>query len=338
MEVTRKGYIEYLIASPENYTCSNFAAHLGKVSHDKVSDFLAANRIPARELWKQVRRILRDSEESYLVVDDSVQDKTYSQKIELARYQWSGLEGGVIRGIGVVSLLHVEAKDGAYNPIDYRVYTPEQDGKTKNQHCREMLLRAVHDKGIQAKTVLFDSWYASVENFKFIQRLGLIFYALIKPNRLVSISQEGGYTKPDGLEWDQTTLQQGIVLKLKGLPFKVKLFKLVSQNGDIDWIVTNDPDSNLTKNVVKDKNAIRWKIEQLHREIKQLLGSQACQCRKGRSQRNHIALVLQAWVSLAQAARTLKTTLYQLKHHLWSEYLRAELANPRVQAFLPNQP
>ena len=118
----------------------------------------------------------------------------------------------------------------------------------------------------------------------------------------------------------------------------MKLFKLVSQNGDIDWIVTNDPDSNLTKNVVKDKNAIRWKIEQLHREVKQLLGSQACQCRKARSQRNHIALVLQAWVSLAQAARTLKTTLYQLKHHLWSEYLRAELANPRIQAFLPNQP
>lgn len=83
MEITRKGYIEYLIASPENHTCNNLAAHLGNVSHDRVSDFLAENRIPAWELWKQVRRILVDSVGSYLVVDDSVQDKTYSQKIEL---------------------------------------------------------------------------------------------------------------------------------------------------------------------------------------------------------------------------------------------------------------
>jgi len=338
MEVNRKRYIEYLIASPTNYSCSNLAVHLGKVSHDKVSDFLAQTRIPTRELWQQVQGIIEDSAEGYLVIDDSVQDKSYSQKIEVARYQWSGLEGRVIRGIGVVSLVHVSHQQGEYNPIDYRIYSPEQDGKTKNQHCREMLLRAVHDKQIKARTVLFDSWYASVENFKFIQRLGLVFYAVIKPNRLVSTSKEAGYTQPEGLEWNQITLQQGIVVKLKELPFKVRLFRLVAQDGSIDWIVTNDPDSNLTTDVVKSKNAIRWKIEQLHREIKQLLGSQACQCRKGRSQRNHIALVVQAWVSLAHSARHLQTTLYQLKHSLYSHYLRKELAHPRIKAFLPSSP
>ena len=42
--------------------------------------------------------------------------------------------------------------------MDYRLYAPLADGKTKNEHFREMLVPAVADKRIQAKTVLMDSW------------------------------------------------------------------------------------------------------------------------------------------------------------------------------------
>jgi cobalamin biosynthesis protein CbiG len=38
--ITKGEYIEYLIASPRNYTCSNLAGHK-EVSRDSVSDFLA---------------------------------------------------------------------------------------------------------------------------------------------------------------------------------------------------------------------------------------------------------------------------------------------------------
>ncbi|WP_346015781.1 transposase [Paraburkholderia sp. PGU19] len=34
---------------------------------------------------------------------------------------------------------------------------------------------------------------------------------------------------------------------------------------------------------------LRWKIEQFHREIKQITGLARCQCRKEHIQRNHIA-------------------------------------------------
>ena len=51
-----------------------------------------------------------------------------------------------------------------YYPIDFRIYAKEADGKSKNDHFQEMLLRAVGDKQIQAKTVLFDSWYGSWRN------------------------------------------------------------------------------------------------------------------------------------------------------------------------------
>lgn len=87
----------------------------------------------------------------------SMQDKRYSTQIELVKLQYSGAEGGLVRGIGVLNLLHSSGRDGDFYALDYRIYAPECDGKTKNDHFREMLVRAVSDKQLQAKTVLFDS-------------------------------------------------------------------------------------------------------------------------------------------------------------------------------------
>jgi hypothetical protein len=59
-------------------------------------------------------------------VDDSVHDKRYSRFIELVRAQYSGKEHRVVRGIGVVSLVHRAGKDADFYPIDYWVYAPEK--------------------------------------------------------------------------------------------------------------------------------------------------------------------------------------------------------------------
>ena len=43
--------------------------------------------------------------------------------------------------------------------------------------------------------------------------------------------------------------------------------------------------------VVQQVCKVRWKVEEFHRELKQLTGVESCQCRKGRIQRNHESLV-----------------------------------------------
>ena len=86
-----------------------------------------------------------------------------------------------------------------------------------------MLLRAVSDKQVQAKTVLFDSWYGSWQNLKLVDRLGLTFYTTLKANRLVSLSKEDGYIHLDEIDWNDERLHQGMIVKLKKVPFKVKL-------------------------------------------------------------------------------------------------------------------
>jgi len=330
--ITKRQYIEYLISTPVNYTCSHLAEHLEGVSHDAITDYLQREKLTAHGLWELVEPLLKDSEAAYLLVDDSVQNKRYSHKIELVKKQYSGAEHGLVRGIGVVNLVHSDGE--AFYPIDYRIYAPEADGKTKNDHFREMLLRAKSDKQIKARTVLFDSWYASVDNLKLIVHLEMFFVTTLKDNRLVSLSKETGYIHLQEIEWTEQRLREGVPVKLKEAPFKVQLFKVVATNGDIEWVITNHPEGTFTTPDIQDENAVRWQIEQLHRELKQLTGTEKCECRKARSQRTHLACCYLAWLSLKVKAEQWGKTLYAAQHDLLSDYLRAELRNPRIPAFL----
>ncbi len=333
--ITKQQYVEFLISTVSNYTGTHLAEQLEGVSHDVVTDFLQGEHLTARNLWAVVGGLITDSPEACLITDDSVQDKRFSRFIELVKRQYSGTEHGLVRGIGIVNLVHSSGAAGDFYPIDYRIYAPDTDGTTKNEHLRAMLISAVADKQIKAKTVLMDSWYAGAENLKLIQRLGLVFFTTLKENRLVSLSKEEGYIHLDQIDWPPERLQHSVIVKLKEVPFHVRLFKLVATNGDIDWVITNHLDETMTAQVAQDKSDLRWQVEELHRGFKQLTGSEKCQCRNARSQRNHLACCYHAWVSLKVKAQQLGKTLYQVKNDLLSDYLRAELRNPRVPAFQP---
>lgn len=336
--MNKRQYIEYLIATPGNYTCTNLADHLegeSKVSHDAISDYLRREKLTPRGLWEVVAPLLQDGPDSYLIVDDSVQDKRYSEKIELVKRQYSGAEHGLVRGIGVINLLHTNGKAEDFFPIDYRVYAPEQDGKTKNDHFQEMLVRAKSEKRLKAGKILFDSWYASVENLKLIVRLEMVFVTTLKSNRLVSLSKEEGYIHLQDIKWTEERLRHGVSVKLKELPFRVHLFKVVATDGDIEWVITNQEQTQapMTTQDVQDENAVRWQIEQMHRELKQLVGTEKCQCRKARSQRNHLACCYLAWVALRVRAKQVGASLYETRANLFRDFLMAQLRKPTIPAY-----
>jgi hypothetical protein len=329
--VTKNQYIQFLIHTPVNYTGTTLADHVDGISHDAVSDFLAHSKSTARDIWNLSKQLIDNTEDGFLIADDSVQNKQFSEKIELVKLQYSGAEHGLVRGIGVVNLVYSNGED--YHPIDFRIYAPDQDGKTKNDHFQDMLIAAVHEKAIKAKTVLMDSWYASVPNLKLIHRMSMIFFTTLKENRLVSLTKEGGYIHLEEIMWTDDTLKKGLLVKLKELPFKVRLFKLVAPNGNIDWVITNCPERTTTTEVVQTKNKVRWKIEQFHREVKNLAGSEKCQSRKARSQRNHIAYCYQAWLSLKVSAFQMKQTVYALKTSLIDHYLTSIMVHPIIPVF-----
>ncbi|MEP7286824.1 MAG: hypothetical protein ABI947_13775 [Chloroflexota bacterium] len=98
------------------------------------------------------------------------------------------------------------------------------------------------------------------------------------------------------------------------------------------WI-TNPPEVTLTLHAIQHENTVRWNIEQLHRDLKQLTSAQSCECRKARFQRNHLAYCYHVWLSLKVKAPPLSKTLYAAQHDLWPDYLRTELPYPQIPTF-----
>lgn len=79
----------------------------------------------------------------------------------------------------------------------------------------------------------------------------------------------------------------------------------MTPDGRIEWITTNDLDQQVNRFVAELNNDNRWQVEEFYRGFKQLTGLGKCQCRKGRSQRNHLACCYHAWVSLKVRANFL---------------------------------
>ncbi len=330
--ISKKDYVEYLISTPFNYTCTHMADHKEQISHDMVNRFLSRQNFQPADLWTLVKPHLDDKADSFLLVDDSVQAKKYARFIELAKRQYSGNEHTIVNGINLVNLVHSTGNEGDFLPIDYRIYHPQTDEKTKNDHFQEMFQQVVKAKQLNARTILFDSWYSSVDNLKLIHRAGWTFFTSLKSNRMVSLNRETGYQHLDELDFAGAGETLGLEVKLKQVPFLVRLFKIVALNGDIDWLITNDLGKTMTRFVAENRNAVRWQIEDFHRSFKQLTGSQRCQCRKAQAQRNHLACCYHAWVSLKLKAKQVLQTMYQVHNGLFSNYLKLELSNPHVKA------
>lgn len=108
-----------------------------------------------------------------------------SKEIEIACYQYSGAKKKVLQGIDLVSCIYLNPKTGKYWLIDYRIYNPDEDGKTKLDHLIEMLETAIFEKKLPIKLVLMDSWYASKKVISVIDNWGKIYYCPLKRNRLV---------------------------------------------------------------------------------------------------------------------------------------------------------
>jgi hypothetical protein len=331
---TRLDYCQYLLVSQINYTITNYAEHTPKqMSHDAINRYLREDRLTSRLVWEHARGQIQASVHGFVIFDDTVLDKNFSHKIELVRLQYSGNAHRLIKGIGLVNCVYVNPETGQYWVIDYRIYDPDHDGKSKLDHVQDMLTQIVQHKQLPFYAVLMDTWYATKDLMLFIDSLQKIYYCPLKDNRQVDDS--GGaepYRRVDELAWTNHAWAHGKVIKIKGFPkdHKVKLFRVAVATNRTDWIVTNDHAQD-SDNAVQEVCGMRWKIEQFHRELKQTTGIEKNQCRKARIQRNHIACAMLVWIRLTDLARQTQQTIYCIKHGLLDNYLCQQLRNPSVK-------
>ena len=219
MGFTKLDYCQYLLSSQVNYTITNLADHLKKCSHDTINRYLRREKSTPHLIWENVKNQVKVSEKAAVIFDETVLDKSYSKEIEISRRQYSGNEHRVIEGIGLVSCVYVNRETQEFWIIDYRIYAPESDGKSKLAHVKDMLNNLKYHKEIPLSTVLMDAWYATSDLMKFIDEIGKIYYCPLKKNRLVDDTDGvNPYQRIENLSGSKEELKSGKLIKIKKFP------------------------------------------------------------------------------------------------------------------------
>ena len=318
--VTAEGYTQFLLATPRASTCAE-AARVQPPgprapSHDAFTRLLHRLEPEPAERWAEVAPLV-DRGAGVLVVDDTTLDKPHARKIELVTRHWSGKHRAVVDGIHLISVAWAGA--GGLYPTDYRVFQKVADGKTKNDHFRDMPATA-HGRGFRPRDVLFDGWYTGLDNLELVRSFGRLFLGRLKSGRLVRVGR-GPPTRLDVLP----IAESGTVVWLPGYGLP-KVFRAAAPDGGAEYWVTNDPDLDAAGREELSRPA--WAVETYHRGLKPYTGVERCQVRAARAQRSHIGLALRARVRLEYHRVASGVSWFEATWGVIREAVRAYLTAP----------
>lgn len=331
MPLSSKIYKQFLINSPINYTCEYLSQFINS-SGDTIERFLKESRLKPTFIWEQIKDEIVLSPNGCLIVDKTVLEHKNSRMIEGAYKQWSGSSHDIVMGIGLINLVYYNPELDRFWIVDCKVWDKKVDGKKETTIAHDLIRIAVN-RGIEFSTVMFDSFYASSE---FLCYIGLdlkkYFYTTLPKTRMVKEMNkiDAQYQSVANLDWNDTELNSGKYVRLRETPekLKVKIYSIASSERRIDAVCTNQIEENMTAKDIQEAYAIRWKVEEFHQQIKGTLGIAKCQCRKRRSQKNHIISAILAYIYLTKEAIKAKTTIFQLKRRQLDEYMLNAMKHP----------
>ncbi|KJR40468.1 transposase, IS4 family protein, partial [Candidatus Magnetoovum chiemensis] len=260
-------YSDYLIGSFSQTTATTLSQLLdGIISHDKVTRFLSKSDYTSVDLWKLVKPTVRsvESNDGLLIVDDTIEEKPYTDENEIITWHFDHCQGRSIKGVNILNLLYhtqdinipvafeIIHKPTLYSDIKTRKVRRKSE-ETKNELMRNMLIVCERNR-LLYRYILSDSWFASAENMGFIKvTLNKEFVMAIKDNRTVALSMEdklnGRFVRVDSLIWEQNTPR---TVYIKGLDFPVLLVQEVFQNkdGSVGVLYLVCSDTNLTRDKI----------------------------------------------------------------------------------------
>lgn len=317
---TSSNFVNFLISTYHACSCTEASRCLPdepvSIAHDSVKRLLERQPHHTEALYDEAKRLIR-ADEGVLVIDDSTLDKPYSHQIELVTRHWSGKHHRVVQGINLISTIWTDGS--AIVPIDFRIYCPDNDGKNKNDHFRDML-RAADERKFQPGCIIFDSWYSSIDNLKLIRSLKWHWCTRLKSNRLVDPDHSHNRSVSD-----IDIPPEGRVVHLRQYGF-IKVFRIVHSDKEPEHWATDILDaSESDRKTFKD---LGWNIEEYHRGIKQCCGIERCQGRKEIVQRGHILLSLLAFLRLESHRLNTGSSWYESKRSIHRSASSLFIASP----------
>lgn len=333
-------YTDYLISSFGQTTATGLSALLGgALSHDQISRFLKAEVATSADLWQLVKPLARQlqRQDGILIIDDSVEEKLYSDESELICWHWDHVVGRSVKGLNLLTCLYYSQQVAL--PVAFElVKKPDfvidkKTGKikraarkTKNELYREMLSVCVTNQ-LPFQYVLNDLWFASAENMVYIkQTLSKDFVMPLKENRKLSL-EPPGTPKRHFVPVSSLTLEADTVMTvwLEDVDFPLLLIKQVFTNKDgsigIVYLVTSD--TTLAAEPIITLYQKRWKVEEYHKSLKSNLGFAKSPTKTVRTQSNHIFACLAAFVKMERLRMCHHFNHFAMKAQLY----RAALAS-----------
>ena len=276
-------YTDYLL-SAFSYTTATGLSKMtdGAVSHDKITRFLSEKELDSPAPWRLVKPLMRELEDEssgVLVIDDTMEEKPYTDESELICWHYDHSKGRSVKGVNLLSTLYqvgdvsipvafelVKKTQWVFNEKKER--WQRKSPRTKNELYRQMLEACAKNR-IEFRYVLNDVWYASSENMRCVkEELKKEFIMPLKANRKVALSLEekkrGEYEQVALVELEPGTVRE---IYVEQVEFPLLLVKQVFNNEDgsegVLYLVSSDVTLDYERLTTIYKR--RWKVEEYHK-------------------------------------------------------------------------
>lgn len=338
-------YSDYLLSSQGQTSATGLSALLDDaVKHDKITQFLSGQDFSSKDLWWKVKPLVRpyQSPDACLIFDDTLIEKAYMDENELICWHWDHCRKVNVKGVNLLTAFYVSSlarqDEPLRIPISYLLVlktllfcdiktrkVKRQSPLTKNEMMQQMIEQAIANQ-LQLGYVLADTWFASADNMRFIDRKKKHFIFDLKDNRLAALSEQdrnkGHWTRIDQLELPDNT---PLAVWLKDLEIPLLLFKQVFKNQDnttgARFLVSNQLDLSADQFITLYKK--RWSVEEYHKSIKQNASIAKSPARKVKTQSNHLFASIFAYVKLEQLRFAHALKHFALKTKIYQAALKA---------------
>lgn len=352
-------YSDFLISSPNVVSATLVSEVLNKsYSHDSFTRMLAQSELDAKTYWKYIKPSIRQlqSTNGIISVDDTIENKPHSEENELISWHWDHTQERSVKGINIVTFTYTnpDLETPVKLPVAFELVRKDsfqtkivkKDGKieektsrcasvSKNELLCHRLNALVFKNFIPFRTVVFDTWYSSAENIRYIvEVLQKQVVCAVKSNRMITFDIQ----KPTKEQKWQTVSDANMEphreykVRLKGIPFDLLLVKKVyhNLNGSVGIQYLIATDTTLAASQVSEDYKFRWSSEDLHRSLKQNTALEKMPAKLENSQANHIFAAMVAQMKLEMMKFATKVNHYTLKRnilvqalkHAWVEILK----------------
>jgi DDE superfamily endonuclease len=334
-------YSDYLISAFGHTTATGLSQMTqGEVSHDRVTRFLSEEELNSPKLWRLVKPLVREFEDEasgVLIIDDTIEEKPYTDESELVCWHYDHSKSRNVKGMNLLSTLYqigeisipvafelVNKPEWVFNKKKNR--WQRKSPQTKNELYRKML-EACQKNQIEFRYVLNDVWYASSENMRYIKEgLEKEFIMPLKANRKVALSLEekkrGEYEQVGSLELEPNTTRE---IYVEQVEFPLLVVKQVFNNEDgsegVLYLVSSD--ATLDYEQLTTIYQKRWKVEEYHKSLKSNASLAKSPTKTIRTQSNHVFASIYAFVKLERMKLATKINHFALRSRMYLKAIQA---------------